>query len=106
MATRHAKGGDMPAAKTTKPIAVPVRDLKDTAQFCRTVRESDGPIVVTRNGYDEFFVLPPDLFHEFVMMRRRQELYNEVDVAEARLASGQGVSARDALAQIRRHRGV
>ncbi len=96
----------MPAAKTTKPIAVPVRDLKDTAQFCRTVRESDGPIVVTRNGYDEFFVLPPDLFHEFVMMRRRQELYNEVDVAEARLASGQGVSAREALAQIRRHRGV
>ncbi|MDO4798179.1 MAG: hypothetical protein Q4A01_09205 [Coriobacteriales bacterium] len=96
----------MPATETTKPTAVPVRDLKDTARFCRTVRESDGPIVVTRNGYDEFFVLTPDLFHEFVMMRRRQELYNEVDAAEARLASGQGVSARDALAQIRRHHGV
>ena len=90
----------------TKPAAVPVRDLKDTARFCQTVRESDGPIVVTRNGYDEFFVLTPELFHEYEMMRRRQELWAEVDAAEARLAAGQGVPAREALEQIRQRHGL
>ncbi len=96
----------MPSATTSKPTAVPVRDLKDTARFCQTVRESNGPIVVTRNGYDEFFVLTPDLFHEYELMRRRQELYAEVDAAEARLATGQGVNARDALEQIRQRHGL
>lgn len=96
----------MPTRATTTPTAVPVRDLKDTARFCQTVRESDGPIVVTRNGYDEFFVLTPDLFHEYEMMRRRQTLYHEVDAAEARLAAGQGVPARDALALIRQRHGL
>ena len=96
----------MTTATQAKPTAVPVRDLKDTAQFCRTVRESDGPIVVTRNGYDEFFVLSPDLFHEYEMIRRRQQLYAEVDAAEARLAAGQGVAARDALEQLRQRHGL
>lgn len=96
----------MSTTAQAKPTAVPVRDLKDTARFCQTVRESDGPIVVTRNGYDEFFVLPPDLFHEYEMMRRRQEVYSEVDAAEMRLAAGQGVPARDALTQIRQRHGL
>ncbi len=87
-------------------IAVPVRDMKDTAKFCQTVRESDGPIVVTRNGYHEFFVLSPELFHEYEMARRRQELYEAVDAAETRLASGQGVPARDGLARIRKSHGL
>ena len=88
------------------PVAVPVRDLKDTAKFCRTVRESDGPIVVTRNGYDEFFVLTPERYHEYEMALRRQALYEAVDAAEERLAAGKGVPARDALAEIRQRHGL
>lgn len=86
--------------------AVPVRDMKDTAKFCRTVRESSGPIVVTRNGYDEFFVLSPELFHEYEMARRRQDLYEAIDAAEGRLAAGQGVPARSAIAMIRQSHGL
>ena len=88
------------------PTAVPVRDLKDTAKFCQTVRSSTEPIVVTRNGYDEFFVLSPDLYHELDMARRRQELYEAVDAAEARLSAGKGVPAHSALSQIRRQHGL
>ena len=86
--------------------AVPVRDLKDTAKFCQTVRESDGPIVVTRNGYDEFYVITPEQYREFDMALRRQALYEAVDAAEDRLAAGKGVSARSALAEIRQHHGL
>lgn len=96
----------MAASASTRPTAVPVRDLKDTAKFCQTVRESDGPVVVTRNGYDEFFVLSPELFHEYEMMRRRQELWAEADAAEARLAAGGGVLAREALSRIRQNHGL
>lgn len=85
------------------PTAVPVRDLKDTAKFCQTVRDSTEPIVVTRNGYDEFFVLSPDLYRELDMVRRRQELYEIVDAAESRLSAGEGIPARLALSQIRQH---
>lgn len=86
--------------------AVPVRDLKDTARFCQTVRDSEGPIVVTRNGYDEFFVLSPELYRELDMARRRQELYEAVDAAEGRLAVGEGTPARPAIAQIRQRHGL
>ena len=88
------------------PTAVPVRDLKDTAKFCQTVRESDEPIVVTRNGYEEFFILSPELYREYDMLRRRQEIYEAVDAAEARLAAGKGLSARSALTQIRQRHGL
>ena len=88
------------------PVAVPVRDLKDTAKFCQTVHESDGPIVVTRNGYDEFFVLTPELYHEYEMALRRQALYEAVDAAEERISAGKGMSAHGALAEIRQRHGL
>lgn len=98
MAT-YTRGGTM-------PIAVPVRDLKDTARFCKTVRESDGAVIVTRNGYDEFVALTPERYHEYEMALRRQDLYESVDAAEGRLASGQGVEGRSALVEIRARRGL
>lgn len=88
------------------PIAVPIRDLKDTAKFCQTVRENDGPIVVTRNGYDEFVVLSPEHYRQLELLRRKQELYAAVDAAEARFAAGEGVDARDALQEIRERHGL
>ena len=88
------------------PIAVPVRDLKDTARFCKTVRESDGAVIVTRNGYDEFVAMTPERYHECEMALRRQALYESVDAAEKRLASGQGVPGRAALAEIRARHGL
>lgn len=88
------------------PLAVPVRDLKDTAKFCQTVRDNGGPIIVTRNGYDEFVVLTPELYQKLDEAMRKQELYDAVDAAEERLRSGAGVSAREALSQIRQRHGL
>jgi PHD/YefM family antitoxin component YafN of YafNO toxin-antitoxin module len=88
------------------PIAVPVRALKDTASFCQTVRESDGAVIVTRNGYDEFVALTPERYHEYEMALRRQALYESVDSAERRLASGRGIAGRSALAEIRNRHGL
>ena len=39
------------------PICIPIKELKNGAEFTRRVHEADGPVVVTRNGYDEFIAL-------------------------------------------------
>ena len=96
----------MPSITQGVSRAVPVRDMKDTAKFCQTVRESDGPVVVTRRGYDEFFVLSPAMFREYQIICRKQEIYERIDAAELRLESGQGVPAHDALDQIRQRHGL
>lgn len=38
-------------------FCVPIKDMKDTAAFSRTVEESFGPVTVTKNGYDAFVVM-------------------------------------------------
>ena len=42
------------------PVCVPVKDMKDTAAFARTVESAPGPVTVTRNGYDAFVVMRTD----------------------------------------------
>ena len=39
------------------PICVPIKDMKDTAKFARLVEEANGPVTVTKNGYDAFVVM-------------------------------------------------
>jgi len=89
-----------------RKMAVPVRDLNDTAEFCQTVRESEGPLVVTRNGHEEFFLLTSESFRDHDIAYRRQEIHEAVDAAEARLAAGEGLPARTVLAQIRKRHGL
>ena len=36
---------------------VPIKDMRDTAQFLKLVQESDEPITVTKNGYSELVVM-------------------------------------------------
>ena len=44
--------------------------------------------------------------YEYEMALRRQALYESVDAAEKRLASGQGVAGSSALAEIRARHGL
>ena len=39
------------------PISVPIKDMKDTASFAHLVENSAEPVIVTKNGYDQFVVL-------------------------------------------------
>lgn len=66
------------------PTCVPVRDMKNTAEFTRTVRDAEGPVTVTKNGYDELVVMTPD---DYEALRR--------DAAEAHLLSVLIRSERD-----------
>ena len=41
---------------------VPIKDMKDTANFTKMVQESTHPIFVTKNGREEFVVMSTEVF--------------------------------------------
>jgi len=36
---------------------IPIRELKDTSNISNMVKETDGPIYVTKNGYEDMIIL-------------------------------------------------
>jgi PHD/YefM family antitoxin component YafN of YafNO toxin-antitoxin module len=79
---------------------VPVRDLKDTARICTTVRNADGPVIVTKNGYAELVLLKPEEYDELSRAREKQRVYDAVARAEAEVGSGNWVSGEALFAEI------
>ena len=71
------------------PVTIPVRDLKDTTKVCKLCRESDEPVIVTRNGYEEMVLVKPEEFHKMDLARRKQELYDSIAHSEAQFERGE-----------------
>ncbi len=46
------------------PKILPVNELKNTASIMKTCRESDVPIVITKNGYGEAVMMSVKLYEE------------------------------------------
>lgn len=79
------------------PITIPVRDLKDTTKVCKLCRESEEPIIVTRNGYEEMVLVKPEEYHVLDRARRKQELYDAIAHSEAQFDRGECSSMADDL---------
>lgn len=45
--------------------SIPISELKDTAGFARAVEIAEGPVTVTKNGYDKLVVMTPDEFSKY-----------------------------------------
>ena len=88
------------------PTCVPIKDLKDTAKFARTVEEAAGPVVVTRNGYDAFVVMRSADYDRMLSDRdeaARCKLLERIALAEREIAEGKfvdyGAATRDLRAK-------
>lgn len=88
------------------PVCVPIKELKNGAEFARTVREADGPVIVTRNGYEELVAMTPERYEALRMEAARAGLYQAIDKGEADIAAGRTVEAHDLISQIRQHHGL
>ena len=44
------------------PQIVPIRDLRDTNKISKMCHESDAPIYVTKNGYDDMVIMSSTAF--------------------------------------------
>jgi prevent-host-death family protein len=47
------------------PSCVPISDIKDTAAFSRKVASAGEPVIVTKNGYEQFVVIDAELFRSY-----------------------------------------
>lgn len=84
--------------------------MKDTAKFGKLVEESNGPVIVTRNGSDAYAVMTSDAYDAIRQDLARMKLCEIVDRAEAEFAAEEYVEggrvppgAQDALRPIGSH---
>ena len=54
------------------PKVLPVNELKNTANILKVCQESDGPIVITRNGYGEAVMMSLKVY---------ESLYEQIELA-------------------------
>ena len=88
------------------PTCVPMKDLKNTAQFTHTVLESSGPVIVTNNGREAFVSMTPECYDRLLLEAARVRLYEAIDRAEDDIASGRTVDAHESIAAARVRHGL
>lgn len=87
-------------------MCVPIKDLKNTTAFAETIENSDGPVIVTRNGREAFIAMRPDDYDALRREAARAELYRLVDEAEADFAAGRYSDAFEFHAEMKAKYGL
>ena len=80
------------------PQIIPIKHLKDTSSVSELCHHSDEPIYITKNGYGDMVLMSMELFET---MRRRWEVYSEIERSEAQIRQGKTKNARKALDDVR-----
>ena len=87
-------------------IAVPVRDTKDTASFAKTVSEAGGPVIVTKNGREEYVALSMDEYDSLKYRATMADLYASLLASERQGAEGKVTGIEDLRAELERRYGL
>lgn len=69
-------------------LCVPVREMKDTANFLSVVEGSKEPVTVTRNGRDALVVMTPEAYDGLKNELAHERLMRRLDRAEVEFDSG------------------
>ncbi len=83
------------------PTCVPIKELKNTAEFSRLVEESANPVIVTKNGYDSFVAMTTQAYEALKLEAARAKLYQTVAQSEQDIAENRTVEAHSAIAEAR-----
>ena len=74
------------------PITAPIRDTKDTAKFSQLVNSSPEPVLVTKNGYEDYIALSVEQYNDLRYRASMSELYAGLLKSERQAAEGDSVS--------------
>ena len=85
------------------PRIIPIRDLRDTGKMSEMCSESREPIFITKNGYGDMVLMSMEVYES---MQKKWEIYSEIEQAEAEIARGQVMPAREGLASVRAKYGL
>lgn len=87
-------------------ICIPIKELKNTAAFAKTVEEASEPVIVTRNGYETFAVMTVEKLDALKQEAARVRLYRDIDEAEDDFASGRVVDGHESQRAARERYGL
>ena len=59
------------------PKIIPINELKNTAQISQTCKESQVPIIITKNGYGEMVLMSLELYEQTIAKMQAALLINE-----------------------------
>ena len=85
------------------PQIIPIKDLKDTTNVSALCHRTDEPIYVTKNGYGDMVLMSMELFET---MRKKWDVYSEIELSESQIKQGKTKDARKALAEVRAKYGL
>ena len=85
------------------PQIIPIKDLKDTASISELCHSIDEPIYITKNGYGDMVLMSIEIFEA---MRKKWEVYSDIELSEEQMKQGKTKDARKALASVREKYGL
>lgn len=88
------------------PTCVPIKDMRDTAAFAHLVETAPDPVIVTKNGYDQFVVLRSKDYDELKDAAAKARLMERIALAEKERAEGTSKDALESAAAMRAHYGL
>ena len=87
-------------------VCVPMKELKNTASFTRTVQTAGEPVIVTNNGKEAFVSMTPEYYDKLRFEAARLDLYQSLERAEEDRKAGRVVDAREFIDELRDRYGL
>lgn len=88
------------------PTCVPIKEMRNTAAFAELVANSDEPVIVTKNGYDQFVVIRSGDYDDLKRAEAKAKLMERIAIAEHERATGVTCDFDEALNQITEKHGL
>lgn len=83
------------------PVCVPIKDMKNTAEFTETVAAANEPVFVTKNGREAIVSMSPEVYEGLRREAVRARLYDVVERGLDDLRAGRTTGAKSATANLR-----
>jgi len=81
------------------PKIIPIKELKNTAGISLMVRESEGPVYVTKNGYDDMVLMSTE---EYDRLMYEMDVLKKLLEGEMAIQRGEVENAFESVDRIRR----
>ncbi len=83
------------------PTCVPIKDMRNTTEFARLVEASSEPVIVTKNGYDQFVVLRSKDYDQLTQAAGKAQIMERIVVAERERNANESLDAFESIQSLR-----
>lgn len=87
-------------------VCIPIKEMKNTADFTEAVRSAGEPVFVTKNGREALVSMSPDVYEGLLREGTRARLYDVVNRGLEDTYSGRVSDARSVVKGLRSSYGL